>query len=51
MNTAPAPANTMDLHLGATGVADNKVASPCPTSLDIDEQPRLAPCDAGADER
>jgi hypothetical protein len=53
VDTATAPANTMDLHLsGGTGNADDKIPS-CFVSTDIDgtARPIDTNCDAGADER
>jgi hypothetical protein len=57
VNTALAPANTMDLHLtGANGNADDKIpAATCAgfttTDNDGDSRPLDTDCDAGADER
>jgi len=50
VNTATAPNNTMDLHLGSGTNADNRVPT-CPVATDIDGQARGNPCEAGADER
>jgi hypothetical protein len=58
VDTALAPANTMDLHLsGAAGIADENVpvANGCgttvPFDIDLVARPQGTDCDSGADER